>query len=169
VSRVGLRRAGPPASEQALAAAERKLGFALPGDLRAFLAEHDGAELEDNDLERPVGHLSGGADTVYALTGLVRERTWARERMPPEFTPVGDAGGGNRLVLGVDGDVRGRVFHWNHELESEPPSRAGLTELAPSFCAWLERLVPADDVPDLQGRASIDPEFLAQLERDGLA
>src|SRR3954468_19563991 len=47
VSRVGLRRAGPPASEQALAAAERKLRFALPGGLRAFLAEHDGAELED--------------------------------------------------------------------------------------------------------------------------
>ena len=147
-----IRRDGGPAPAGALEAAEEALGLELPEDYRAFLAEHDGVRLEDNVLDasrRP----SGGADGLYASKELAERRAKVQDRVPAEVLPIGDAGGGDLIVLGVAGDARGRVYQWEHEFEAEdpPPHWDNVIELAPSFRSWFDGLVPLTDenLPDV--------------------
>jgi SMI1-KNR4 cell-wall len=166
-----IRRDGGPAAEGAIAAAEHELGLELPDDYRAFLAEHDGVRLKDNllkDARRP----SGGADGLYASKELATTRDRMRHRMPAEVLPIGDAGGGDFIVLGVGGDARGRVYQWEHELEAEdpPPHWDNVTELAPSFRAWFDGLVPLTDenLPKVVVQsASVKRGFLKRMRREG--
>jgi cell wall assembly regulator SMI1 len=65
-----LRLAGP-ASGEAIAAAEARLGFALPADYRAFLALHDG------QLAEEVSWLPGGGH-LHAITDCVKE--WVHQQ-----------------------------------------------------------------------------------------
>jgi hypothetical protein len=166
-----IRRDGGPARPGAIEAAEEALGLELPADYRAFLAEHDGVRLDDNLLDaarRP----SGGADRLYAVEDLAKWREKMRDRMPAEVLPIGEAGGGDFIVLGVAGEARGRVYQWEHEFEAEdpPPHWENVIELAPSFRAWFDALVPLTDehLPDVVVEsASVKRGFLRRMRREG--
>jgi hypothetical protein len=166
-----IRRDGGPAPAGALEAAEAALGLELPEEYRAFLGEHDGVRLKSNVLDasrRP----SGGADGLYAVKDLAKWRQKMRDRMPAEVLPIGEAGGGDLIVLGVAGDARGRVYQWEHEFEAEdpPPHWENVIELAPSFRAWFDGLVPLTDenLPDfVVESASVKRGFLRRMRREG--
>jgi cell wall assembly regulator SMI1 len=69
----------PPATEEAVAAAERRLGLALPPDLRAFYLRSDGAaetRFENSDLY------------VYPLEELLRMRAAAED--DPPYVDIAD-------------------------------------------------------------------------------
>jgi hypothetical protein len=165
-----IRRDGGPAAPGAIEAAEQALGVQLPDDYRAFLAEHDGARLAANRLE-PSRMPGGGAQSLYATAELPKRRQEMGERMPPELMPIADAGG-DLIALGIDGDARGHVYQWEHEFEAEdpPPHWDNLTELAPSFRAWYDALVPLtdDDLPEfVVQEASLKRGFLRRMRRQG--
>ena len=58
---------------------------------------------------------------------------------------VAGDGGGNQFLMGVGSVAAGRVWKWNHErpVGLDGVAREGLTEIADSFTAFLERV--ADD------------------------
>jgi hypothetical protein len=58
---------------------------------------------------------------------------------------VAGDGGGNQFLMGVGAVSAGHVWKWNHELPArvDGVAREGLTEIATSFSAFLERV--ADD------------------------
>ena len=165
-----IRRDGGPAPAGAIEAAEQALGIRLPDGYRAFLADHDGARLGANRLE-PSRSPGGGAQTLYAVAELPKRRDKMRDRVPAELLPIADAGG-DLIVLGIEGDVRGRVYQWEHEFEAEdpPPHWDNLTELAPSFRDWYDSLVPLtdDDLPPfVVESASLKRGFLRRMRRQG--
>jgi hypothetical protein len=158
-----IRRDGGPAAPGAIEEAERALGLELPGDYRSFLAAHDGAGLHPNQA----------AESLYASGELAGARERMRDRMPDALLPIGEAGGGDKLALGVTGDRRGRVFAWDHELEAEEGEPAGwdnVRELAPSFDAFYGGLSPLtdDDLPEVVvHEASLNRGLFSRLRRRG--
>jgi hypothetical protein len=149
-----IRRDGGPAAAGAIDAAEEALGVALPDDYRAFLSEHDGVRLHDNRLE-PRRAPTGGADGLYSTSELTGARP---PGFPDRLVPIGEAGGGDTIAL--DG---GRVVLWEHETDD-------VVELAPSFRAWFDALVPLtdDDLPDFTVQeAGVKRGFLRRMRRQG--
>ena len=149
-----IHKDGGPAADGALEQAEEALGTALPGDYRAFLAEHDGVRLDDNRLEGAQAP-SGGADGLFAARELRRGPD-----VPNGMVAIGDAGGGDKIALALDS---GKVFRWEHETGE-------VAELAPSFRAWFDALVPLtdDDLPDVVVHsAGVKRGFLKRMRRQG--
>jgi SMI1-KNR4 cell-wall len=149
-----IARDSGPASAGAIEAAERALGVTLPGDYRAFLAEHDGVRLQDNRLD-PMRTPTGGADGLYAAAELPGARP---PGFPERLVAIGEAGGGDKIAL--DGD---RVVQWEHETDE-------VIELAPSFRAWFDALVPLtdDDLPEVVVHsAGVKRGFLRRMRRQG--
>jgi hypothetical protein len=145
---------GGPAPAGALDAAEESLGVTLPDEYRAFLAEHDGVRLEDNRLE-PRRTPTGGADGLYAARELRRAKD-----LPRNLLPIGEAGGGDKIALALDG---GGVYQWEHET-------GDVVELARSFRTWFDALVPLtdEDLPEVVVHsAGVKRGFLRRMRRQG--
>lgn len=107
----------PPADEATLAAAEERMGRALPAALRELLAVHNGG-----------AEVIGGWDLLSA-DGIVDAHRFLLEDEPAGLPFVATVGG-NYLCL----DDVGRVF-WNYR-DSGPGE-----PIAPSLTAWLTRIV----------------------------
>jgi hypothetical protein len=113
----------PPPSPEQVAAYERAAGFALPGDLRAFLTDC-GAVI---GMSVHNGYWVGG---VEALTRSIVDGDYPRSVAGEPAAPVATDGGGNAFLL----SSTGRVWRWDHETGS-------LSEVAGSFEGFLERVV----------------------------
>lgn len=102
-----------PAQESDLAEAERRLGRALPPELRKLLLETDGV----------IGHTS--VDTVWPIDQIIEQNlsfrsdaSFALLYMP--FDPLlffGDNGGGDQFAF-VQSPQRPDIFVWEHETDS---------------------------------------------------
>lgn len=86
-----------------------------------FLSIHDG---EYSNLERNVRSLS--------------------ERIPPDTIPIADDPFGNVIVIGLQGDQRGKVYFWDHEEEPEDqPDWSNVDLIADSFDHFMAGLRPS--------------------------
>jgi hypothetical protein len=101
------------ATEDFLTRAETQLGAALPGDLRALLAETNGV----------VG--PSGLGLVWPVERIAADNLTFRSDFSDVYMPFdallffGDAGNGDQFAFTV-GDSAGRadIFAWNHENDS---------------------------------------------------
>jgi cell wall assembly regulator SMI1 len=142
-------RLPPGATDEALDAAEAKLGLRLPDDLRWLYRLHDGlggswflhyGEFLSlsflvmqwgwyADMER----TEDPADPLYqtkAISGPIKPVWWSSQRLP-----VTD-NSGDHVMIDLDpapGGTPGQVIRYDHEVG---PTRV----VAPSFAAWLDRI-----------------------------
>lgn len=138
-----------PASVRDVESLERRLGVELPADYRSFLLSQNGGRVHDNDLATPEGEeigiavrsfLSIGGATNDSLDDFIDVY---RGRYPDEFLPIGEAAGGNLILLRVGATSSGEVYFWDHEFEGdEEVTWENLTLLAKSFTQFMEALVP---------------------------
>lgn len=140
------------ASLDAIAAAEARLGFALPADVRESYAVHDGSGDTDvlphrimgliqvpllslaeavRDREMWLGWWDGGSfdHSVADPRGPIRAQWWCRG-----WVPVTWDGGGDHLCIDLDpapGGVPGQVIYFSHEV-------GPVEVVAESWRAYLE-------------------------------
>jgi cell wall assembly regulator SMI1 len=144
-----------PATAQAIAAAEDRIGFALPEDVRASYAVHDGSG-EACILPQSYGHGCMNGVALLSLDEVVRDtqmwrgfrfdesnhsrarpdgpirRNWWNRR----WVPVTWDGGGDHLCLDFDaapGGVCGQVICFSHET-------GPVSVVADSWKSYLERV-----------------------------
>jgi hypothetical protein len=152
---VGFTQELPPASEDALAEFEARLGVSLPNGYRAFLRERNGGYLEDNflppDADASARYLySAGpnqhehiGDLESALHSLYLPDVDVDYRLRTGMLPIGEDDGGNQVCLKVAGEDRGSVWFWTHDAFAniDPFER-----VADSFEEFFERLRPIDEL-----------------------
>jgi hypothetical protein len=125
---------GRPLSEAALADVERKLGYRLPGDYRAWIAQHNGG------LPRPAWFLLGPkkkgilkssagdwrhmdsffelenpaplAMSALSMRSILREGRGDEPVLPRRLLPIGNVDDGLHLLLSLDGADAGCVYVW---------------------------------------------------------
>jgi cell wall assembly regulator SMI1 len=131
------------ASPAAFAAAEETLGYALPGELRAFLAVHDGSGhlwLHDAGEFMSLATVLSSWDNEFDLWGDGNNDEWADPQGPikkkwftRKWLPVLDARTGDYVCIDLDPPTAGRqgqLIAWYHD--------RGPTEvIAPSFGALI--------------------------------
>jgi hypothetical protein len=93
---------------------------------------------------------------------ILEERNYI-ENIPDKAYPVALASGGNYVF--IDEHKNGAVFFWDHELPED------ITELAPSFGAFLDLLEPSDIEkvvlkPGQVKRVWIHPDFLKLIQKE---
>jgi hypothetical protein len=123
---------------------EEDLGGRLPVVYRRFLKECGGTGLEGSAVF-PSPVRTGRITTFYGLGGdswwNLRTRafdTYAG-RIPDETVPVGESED-DLVLIAFDGDRRGQVFTWFHDLAQSP---ADIHRVADSFEGFLTELRPA--------------------------
>lgn len=159
---------GPPDPDVAvhLQDFERLVGATIPPVCRAILLHYKGPiDFENAEfvpLERsPWGGPDGkqALDFLYGVSGdkLSLQRSWKvyRGRIPDCMLPIGEAPFDNLILLGIKGDLTGKVFFWDHEDEREitgdPQSDFGnMYLIANTMSEFIERLntAPPDNMDE---------------------
>jgi hypothetical protein len=139
-----------PVDEDAIAAAEKRMGRAIPPDYRDFLLEHNGGHPDPARFDIP-GEEQPRTSRVSFFFGVDVQKPLNVEyfvstfegRIPPELFPIGRDPGGNLMLMDEDG----KIFFWHHEGEAEdgePPTRDNVSPVADSLDDLLRSLTPVE-------------------------
>jgi hypothetical protein len=159
----------PPATDEDVRFAEKKLSVTLPDDLVRFLKECNGAYFAnspvfyidmpytDGSLHRDPVQLRGlfgaNAQATYTDEDTIHLRQYAygfEEQVPEKYIAIGRAWHPALLCISVAGDDRGHVYFWNPPLigdygDDDPPSTEDLYFVAKSFDEFLADLQPGQE------------------------
>jgi len=143
-----------PATGEQIEAVQARLGFQLPRQYLEQLQEHNGGVPGPNRCT-----LKSAQDLVAVQTflGICRtddldlERTFQayRGRIGAALLPVARSEGGNLICISHDPCTNGKVYFWDHELESsdgETPNPKALLLIASSYRRFLSSLVSETNV-----------------------
>ncbi|MEU8184886.1 SMI1/KNR4 family protein [Micromonospora sp. NPDC049044] len=132
-----------PASEELVARLEGRLGHPLPNTYRAYLRQHDGGRLANNDQ---------AVNTIFSLGDVPDYASmWDRldtydGRVPTWLLPVARDEYGNLFTISLRDIDNGSVWFWNHEEEEMdddlPPTEDDITRVADSWPQFLDGLAP---------------------------
>ena len=158
------------ASPEALADFELKLGQ-LPDDYREFIAAHNGVRLSgsaDVRIDTPLGPEFWGVDTIE---GVQDTEFWVVD-YPTGSMPVATDGGGNTYLMGLVGELRGRIYFHDHELASEVPepleSLQCLVESFGTFLAGVRDFDPDDPESEALFHLLIERRREVDQQRDAI-
>ncbi|HYE17042.1 MAG TPA: SMI1/KNR4 family protein [Tepidisphaeraceae bacterium] len=137
-----LRDAGAPLQEADVAAFERELGVPLPADYRAFLLLRNGGRFNPHvEYPLPTEEYSDhmGLFHVYGLlrppganTDLRHQLEVHDGRIPRGTLPIGDDGD-NLLLIGLEGERRGKLYLWVRDDEMFKDAEDNRIPVADSF------------------------------------
>jgi len=147
---VKLRLFHPAATEEHLWELESKISRRLPEDYREFLLLHNGGRPEPKSFTFVEdGHdTSSSMQSLYSLSNdeydaLEDNFETFTNRIPSGTIPIGCDGLGNQILLGLHGDIRGKVYFWDHEEEPQNPlDWSNVILVADSFDAFMRGLRP---------------------------
>jgi cell wall assembly regulator SMI1 len=143
-----------PYSPDMLSDLEKKLEVSLPPDYRNFLLQYGGGQPlntvfesknENGDVLRKIW-----IDVFLGNSGNRGSELFSRhaalsDRIPSDFIPVGQDGGGNYICLGISGKNYGKVFMWWKDGEAPvgtKPSYKNMEHIADSFEQFVSNLQP---------------------------
>lgn len=112
-----------PAAADAVQALERKAGFPLPDEVKAFFALTDGII----GMSIHNGYHIGGTELIASR---IASGDIPREVPDGLSIPIAFDGGGNAFLL----SSAGRVWRWDHETN-------GVSRVADTFGTFLQRVV----------------------------
>ena len=139
---------GQPISDDAIRVFERFSEINLPKSYREFVKTYNGGSPEPDCFDFHGGkdgsvlryfygimNTQSDQDLIYAF------RTF-RQRIPQDVLPIAEDPFGNLVCLAVKGKNRGKIYFWDHELETEEgePDYSNMALIADSFDELLEEL-----------------------------
>jgi hypothetical protein len=148
---VSLTIFNPPADEVRVVALETRLGTRLPEEYRRFLLDFNGARPSPAcfHLALRAGPYTDSVVDYFLSVDVADELNidtvlgWLQGRKPPALLPIATDPGANYVMLGIEGDVRGKVYFWDHD--HEPQNETGWSNIdliADSFDAFMSGLKP---------------------------
>jgi len=149
-----LRDSGIALQESDVAAFERELGSPLPADYRVFLLRRNGGRFDRPVLfQLPTDEYSDrmGLFNVYGLlrppggnhNDLRHNLEVHRGRIPRGTLPIADDGD-NLLLLGLEGDRRGKLYLWIRDDEMMKDVEENQILAADSFAEMASNTRPYD-------------------------
>ncbi|WP_411680969.1 SMI1/KNR4 family protein [Clostridium thailandense] len=116
-------------SESEIIDIEKKYNINFPEEYRMFVAKYGNATIKDDIYYKPIEKSSctpdDGFDSLGVFYGFKEDNVNLCKmierylgRMPQSLVPIAEAQGGNQICIGVEGDVFGKIYLWNHENES---------------------------------------------------
>lgn len=148
---VKVTTAHPPLPADVVKDFENRVGYRFPEDYREFMLLCNGGEPSpDSFTFTEIPYEKNNTDQVRAFYSLgVDDEFYDLEdhiatlngRVPWGTIPIAELCFGNQLLLGVEGDHRGKVFFWDHELEPQNPvDWSNVSPIADSFDEFLRGL-----------------------------
>lgn len=140
-----------PITENTLAAFEQRAGFPLPRAYREWLLQHNGGKPTPSKFryKHETGPYTDGQVSAFlaihasAVSGLgvavAHYKLWDA-RLPAELVPIAEDAFGNLIVMSNAGPNEGKVYFWDHEEETDPPTYDNCHLLADSFEEFLNNL-----------------------------
>jgi hypothetical protein len=137
---------------------EQSLGFPLPQGYRAFLEKFNGGKSyshvfeyfsHSGDIHDSVIQVFFGIINPDYLYDLRFQKRASTGRIPDSLLPIATDVYGNKICLGIQGEKRGQVYFWNHELEFDNedgslgnPSYDNVFFVANDFVEFIASLRP---------------------------
>lgn len=147
-----------PLTRKDLCGLERQLGISFPEDYAAFMLKNNGGEPEEDWLfdfyngvtERDNTSVIRGFYKLYlhddgpSYDDFVKicSTMWAEKTIGKDMVAIADDPGGNLICLCVAGENCGKVYFADHEFENTHTGCLFMSEIAPSFSAFLDMLYP---------------------------
>ena len=153
---------------------ETQLGCKLPSAYRKFLLKFNGAKPIPSDFK-----IGRGASSLHHVYGLHNgpgychlAATWGtlQDRIPDSLLPIADDPGGNQICIGIKGKYKGRIYFWDHEVDSDKPNFKNVRKISESFGRFTESLFewvdPSESKIDLAVKKD-DVDFVRHLIENG--
>jgi hypothetical protein len=143
-----MNKTGPDLSEEELAAFETEKSLQLPEGYRNFMLRYNGGQPVPKSFNFPESENGSSVGVFYRIkkdgtNSLQFVMQQFEGRMPEDLLPVAGDTFGNQICLGLEGESRGKVFFWDHEmepLERGEPDYANTRLLANTFDEFLDSL-----------------------------
>lgn len=122
-------------------------GFGLPNDYKKFLLSYNGGIPENASFNFKGSEDGSAIDSFYGFVrgsdNILNVARDVGDRYPSTMLPIADDVYGNRILITVKGSDRGKIYFWDHEMESyegEEPDHSNLTLIANSFDEFFNSL-----------------------------
>lgn len=134
---------------QEIEQAEIRIGKKFPMEYKKFLLEHNGGTPERTEFEftdtfgEPSDSLIHYFLAIYDEEGydnLESECDNLDDRMLPNILPIASDPFGNLICISVEGGDKGKIYFWDHELETVEASYENLSLIANSFSEFMNLL-----------------------------
>jgi hypothetical protein len=145
-----------PAASLAIELMESLLGFGFPGPYRLFLQKFNGGwpVPDEFDFELngdPNGSIVDGFCSLDVGGNYDLENMWNifKARVPNKMVPIARDPGGNLILIGLAGEVEGKVYFWDHEEEAdddEEPDMTNVYLISDNFDDFLDSLYESEDI-----------------------
>ena len=128
---------------------EKVIGAALPDGYRTFLQNHNGGRPKPakfSFVTRKGMHEDASIHYFFGLHSgqvgsLEKKRASYEGRISDGFLPIAIDPFGNLILIGLSNENYGKIYFWDHELETETPTLENVSFVADSFQKFLENLV----------------------------
>jgi cell wall assembly regulator SMI1 len=140
-----------PLTSAELKAMELKLGIEFPQPYRRWLLKYNGGQPSPGRFRykhESGPYTDGSVAWFYAIYEGKASNLWNTfqiyksppPRMPGELVPIATDPFGNEIVISVSGQNQGKVYFWDHEEETIPPSYKNCHLIADSFDEFINGL-----------------------------
>lgn len=108
---------------------EKKYNVNLPTAYRQFLFEYGGGYIKDDYCYRalensPLTPKDGYNSTDYFYGSDIADNMKIYiEELEQKLIPIADAGGGDFICIGVNGEYREKIYYWAHEKDGDLKER----------------------------------------------
>ncbi len=127
---------------------EKRMKIRLPKEYRAWLLKYNGGQPVPGNFSLGLGGNSEGVAWFFAIhegefnNFELEYKFWKimTKRVPGDLVPVATDGSGNLICLSFGSADEGKVYFWDHERETDPPSYANCQVVAESFNDFVNML-----------------------------